>query len=63
MTKREAEKLRVGDKVIWESDPADHGKIVEVGYMAIKILWVLTAPATSIIHLNDMESVSRAPAA
>ena len=55
MDKREAKKLLIGDPVVF-SDGVK-GKVTEKNWMAVKIEW--DDGQIGIIHLNDMQDVSR----
>ena len=39
MNARQAKKLKVGDKVMWQGSHTDLGEVIEVGYCAVKIKW------------------------
>ena len=51
--------LKVGEYVYWEGRKADRGKVVEIDWSAVKILWD-NRFTNSICH-NDMVNVSLAP--
>jgi hypothetical protein len=51
--------LKVGEYVYWEGRTADRGKVVEIDWNAVKILWD-NGFTNSICH-NDMVNVSLAP--
>jgi hypothetical protein len=51
--------LKVGEYVYWEGRKADRGKVVEIDWSAVKILWD-NGFTNSICH-NDMVNVSLAP--
>lgn len=59
MKNKEAAKLKVGDRVMWNNNPQDLGTVSEVGYCAVRIKWDNGQTGTT--HLDDMDSVSRAP--
>jgi hypothetical protein len=63
MTRKEANRLKIGDRVtIWPDQQGEaSGAIIEVGYCAIKFQW--DDGEVSIIHKDDMENVERARAA
>jgi hypothetical protein len=54
---RDAKRLMVGDRVIWQGDKNDTGEVVEAGYCAVKITW--DNGQVGVLHHNDMKDVSR----
>ena len=58
MTKREAEKLKIGDKVTWTGDVNDSGIVVDKGYAAVTRAW--DNGQTGTVDLRDMEAIGKA---
>ncbi len=59
MTKKESRKLKVGDSVVF-SDGV-HGVVEQTGYNAVQCKW--DDGQCGVIYHDDMQDVSRAPAA
>ena len=57
MTGAESRKLKVGDRVSWNTDPNDLGTVTEVNWAGVSIKWN-NRDDQSILH-NDMALVSR----
>lgn len=59
MNRDSAERLRVGDVVMWEGNPRDLGDVIEVGYCCVKVCW-RNEPADrniGLMHVGDMGPV------
>ena len=59
MTYKEAADLEVGDRVMWENNPADLGTVTEVEANAARIKW--DDGAAGWIRFELAEDISRAP--
>jgi hypothetical protein len=61
MNRKEADKLKLGDRVvIWaDTENEAHGEVIEHGYCASKFKW--DDGEVSVIHANDMVNVMREP--
>lgn len=57
MSEAESKRLRVGDRVYWDDDPADIGSVVETDYLCVRIKWENGQEGT--IHHRDMSKVHR----
>lgn len=59
MDAKTAKTLKVGDRVIWDNNPGDRGKVVEVGYCAVKVAWENGLVGTT--DFRDMRRIEREP--
>lgn len=59
MTYKEAADLEVGDRVMWENDPADLGTVTEVESDAARVEW--DGGARGWFRFELAEDISRAP--
>lgn len=58
MTEREARKLKVGDRVMWDCDAGDCGTVIDVGYHGATIKW--DNGQTGGVDFRGMSKISRA---
>jgi hypothetical protein len=61
MTPLESRKLSIGDRVYWQDDAKDRGKVVERDWSGVRIQW--DHGKTTYYHHNDMRDVMRSPTA
>jgi hypothetical protein len=56
MTRRDAERLKVGDVVMWEGNPCDLGDVIEIGYCCVKVRWRNEPDDRNVglMHVDDM---------
>lgn len=59
MTGSESRKLKVGDRVCWNSDKNDLGTIIEIDWAGVTIGWD-NRSKQAVLH-NDMGQIERAP--
>jgi hypothetical protein len=59
MTGNDSRKLKVSDRVCWNSDSSDQGTVIEANWAGVTIKWVNRSQQT-ILH-NDMAKIARAP--
>jgi hypothetical protein len=59
MTGDESRKLKVSDRVCWNSDSNDNGTVIEANWAGVTIKWINRSQQT-ILH-NDMAQIARAP--
>jgi hypothetical protein len=59
MNGNDSRKLKVSDRVCWNSDSNDHGTIVEANWAGVTVRWVKHDQQT-ILH-NDMAQITLAP--
>ena len=59
MTAAESKKLKKGDRVCWQGDPADSGTIRGTSWDAVTIAWDNGHVAT--VHHGDMREIERLP--
>ena len=57
MTGSDSRKLKVSDRVCWNSDKNDHGTIIEANWAGVTIKWIGRSHQT-ILH-NDMAQIMR----
>jgi len=58
MTPTESRGLKKGNRVCWQSNPADCGKITETSWNAVVIAWDNGQVAS--VHHGDMREIQRA---
>ena len=58
MTGSDSRKLKVSDRVCWNSDVNDHGTVIEANWAGVTIKWVNRSQQT-ILH-NDMAQIALA---
>jgi hypothetical protein len=58
MTGSDSRKLKVSDRVCWNSDSNDHGTVIEANWAGVTIKWNNRSHQT-ILH-NDMAQIARA---
>jgi len=58
MTGEQSRRLKVGNKVCWQKDEADHGTVTETNWAGVTIRWNNRGERT-ILH-NDMGQIERA---
>ena len=58
MTGSDSRKLKVSDRVCWNSDSNDHGTVIEANWAGVTIKWINRSQQT-ILH-NDMAQIARA---
>jgi hypothetical protein len=57
MTRTEAGKLKVGDRVLWGGIATDQGTVIDRGYAAVTIAW--DNGQTGTVDLRDMQDITR----
>jgi hypothetical protein len=60
MTGEQSRHLGVGDRVCWQKDQADKGRVTEKNWAGVTVKWDNRNEQT-ILH-NDMGQIERAPA-
>ena len=61
MAPLESKNLSMGDRVYWQDNIKDQGKVVERDWSGVKIQW--DTGKTTFYHHNDMGDVTRLPVA
>jgi hypothetical protein len=59
MTGEQSRQLDVGDRVCWQNDQNDRGRVTEKNWAGVSVKWNSRSEQT-ILH-NDMGPVERAP--
>jgi hypothetical protein len=60
MTVTESKSLTIGNRVYWQANPADGGKITATSWDAVMIAWDNGQAAT--VHHGDMREITCSPA-